>query len=219
MSMPDAGSLKSPAGGQEVECHRLLSDLPAFAYPSTTLRSTTSGHSTGTNSTTVCESPGARDRTSFACSSSCVSSACSATASDDDEDERALERCLRGTTDDLGESGLRYSLKGPPPELYSAKKDFISKGPLLGRQVGPKSELYISINIFGGLVRRIEFRGLIEFADRDFNDFSFICVCIRLCLSLFFSTLSKSAGQAKTKFKLIYCIDSTSMCRVLSFLL
>lgn len=44
----------------------------------------------------------------------------------------------------------------------------------------------MSINIFGGLVRRIEFRGLIEFADRDFNDFSFICVCIRLCLSLFF---------------------------------
>ncbi|XP_033167577.1 A disintegrin and metalloproteinase with thrombospondin motifs 9 isoform X1 [Drosophila mauritiana] len=138
MSMPDAGSLKSPAGGQEVECHRLLSDLPAFAYPSTTLRSTTSGHSTGTNSTTVCESPCARDRTSFACSSSCASSACSATASDDDEDERALERCLRGTTDDLGEAGLRYSLKGPPPELYSAKKDFISKGPLLGRQLEVK---------------------------------------------------------------------------------
>ncbi|XP_017118704.1 A disintegrin and metalloproteinase with thrombospondin motifs 20 isoform X1 [Drosophila elegans] len=126
MSQPEAGS---PGTGG----HRLLAEQvehpksPAHSYASTTLRSTTSGHSIRTNSTTICESPGAGDPFSY--------SACSSSSDDDDEGVDALERCLRGAANDLGDAGLRYSFKGPPPELYSPKKDFISSGPLLDRQL------------------------------------------------------------------------------------
>lgn len=51
-----------------------------------------------------------------------------------------------------------------------------------------------------------------------FYDISFIFSGLFYAFSSLF-VLSKSAGEAKTKFELIYCIDSTSMCRVLAFLL
>jgi len=140
MSMPEAGSPETETAGQEAECHCLLAgqvDQPKSpaSYASTTLRSTTSGHSIRTNSTTICESPGAGSSTSS-------------------EEEDDLECYLRGTAIDLGDAGLRYSFKGSPPELYSPRKDFISKGPLLDKQVGPN--IYC---IFKGLVFRLLFRG------------------------------------------------------------
>ncbi|XP_016952384.1 A disintegrin and metalloproteinase with thrombospondin motifs 20 isoform X1 [Drosophila biarmipes] len=116
MSMPEAGQPDGQPAGQEVECHCLLGERPDAPYASTTLRSTTSGHSSRTNSTTVCESPGA---------------ASSNSSSEEDD----LDCYLRGPTSDLGDAGLRYSFKGSPPELYSPRKDFISKGPLLDKQL------------------------------------------------------------------------------------
>jgi len=102
MSMPEAGSPETETAGQEAECHCLLAgqvDQPKSpaSYASTTLRSTTSGHSIRTNSTTICESPGAGSSTSS-------------------EEEDDLECYLRGTAIDLGDAGLRYSFKGSPPE-------------------------------------------------------------------------------------------------------
>lgn len=120
MSRADAGPAETAAASAEAECHHLLDHESATAsasasYASATLRSTTSGHSSRTSSTTVCDSPGC-----------------------DEEEISHEECCLRGSTavaDDLDDR-LRYSFKGPPPELYSPKKDFISQGPLQDRQVG-----------------------------------------------------------------------------------
>ncbi|KAH8265475.1 hypothetical protein KR038_008664 [Drosophila bunnanda] len=127
MSRPVAGAAEGTASAAS-DCHHLLDHhesacaASAPPYASATLRSTTSGHSSRTSSTTVCDSPGAggEDGGYF-----------------DDEEISHEECCLRGATtvaDDLDDR-LRYSFKGPPPELYSPKKDFISKGPLLDRQL------------------------------------------------------------------------------------
>ncbi|KAH8382869.1 hypothetical protein KR009_005659, partial [Drosophila setifemur] len=90
---------------------------PAHNYPSATLRSTTSGQSNQTSSTVVCESPLAGDGYS-------------------DEEEAGHECCLRGSgSNDLENTGLRYSFKGLPPVLYSPREDFINKGPLVDRHL------------------------------------------------------------------------------------
>ncbi|XP_017143471.2 A disintegrin and metalloproteinase with thrombospondin motifs 9 isoform X1 [Drosophila miranda] len=88
---------------------------------SATLRSTTSGRSNQTNSTTICDSPETE----------------AGPEEEPFEDANDVESCLRGTLapNDLEDAGLRYSYKGIPPELYSPKKDFIYKRPLVDRQL------------------------------------------------------------------------------------
>ncbi|KAH8313711.1 hypothetical protein KR067_010642, partial [Drosophila pandora] len=85
-----------------------------------TLRSTASGHSNLTSSTIVCESPGAVGEADD----------CYFDVSEDGNE------CGLRPGNDLDDTVLRYSLKGQPPDLYSPKKEFISKGRLVDRQVG-----------------------------------------------------------------------------------
>ncbi|KAH8295114.1 hypothetical protein KR018_007268, partial [Drosophila ironensis] len=121
MSMPTHA-----ASEVEAEADRLLESPSTTrttytAYASATLRSTTSGQSSQTNSTTVCESPGNAED--------------SYTDNEEEEEDYGHDECCLRVSGDLEDAGgLRYSFKGLPPELYSPKEDFIYKGPLVDRQ-------------------------------------------------------------------------------------
>lgn len=128
----------------EAEGERLLDHYyPApISSATATLRSTASGHSNLTSSTIVCESPGAVGEADD----------CYFDVSEDGNE------CGLRPGNDLDDTVLRYSLKGQPPDLYSPKKEFISKGRLVDRQVG------VSVSRLGHLTAagRLEFRGVMS---------------------------------------------------------
>lgn len=151
MSLPQSHATPSDGATEalseteaEAEGDRLLENYyPApISSATATLRSTASGRSNLTSSTIVCESPeavGEADDGYF------------------DVSEDGNECGLR-SANDLDDTKLRYSLKGQAPELYSPKKEFISKGPLVDRQVG------VSVSRLGhlGTAVRLEFRGVMS---------------------------------------------------------